>query len=88
MSTMTMNCDIALSLLPAYGDGELDLVQSLELERHLQSCPACTDDGSTANKVYVTLATPARKVFLTSLNLAVSDDGASTVTQAFDKTWA
>jgi hypothetical protein len=55
-----------------------------------KSCPSasCTDDGSSANKVYVTLATPIRKVFLTSLNLAVSDDGASTQQQAFDKTWA
>jgi len=53
-----------------------------------KNCPACDDDGSTANKVYVTLATPIRKVFLTSLNLAVSDDGATNQQQAFDKTWA
>jgi hypothetical protein len=52
-----------------------------------KSCPNCTDDGPTANKVYVTLAPAVRKVFLSSLHLAVSDDGATNVTQAFDKTW-
>jgi anti-sigma factor RsiW len=41
MSPTTMNCETALSLLPAYGDGELDLAQALELERHIESCPAC-----------------------------------------------
>lgn len=39
MSTMT--CEEALALLPAYGDGQLDLPQALALERHLDGCPAC-----------------------------------------------
>ncbi|MBV9122280.1 MAG: anti-sigma factor [Planctomycetes bacterium] len=30
------------TLIHGYVDGELDLVRSLEIERHLQECPACT----------------------------------------------
>lgn len=37
----TMNCEEARGLLPAYGDGELDLPHALALERHLDGCPAC-----------------------------------------------
>jgi anti-sigma factor RsiW len=36
-----MNCDRMRELLDPYLDGELDLVTSLSLERHLQECPAC-----------------------------------------------
>ena len=36
-----MNCEEARGLLPAYGDGQLDLPQALALERHLDGCPAC-----------------------------------------------
>jgi len=35
----TMNCEEALQLLPAYGDGELDL--PLALEQHVDGCAAC-----------------------------------------------
>ena len=52
------------------------------------SCPKCTEDGSSSHKVYVTLATPLRKVFLTSLKFAVADGGAADQTAAFQKTWA
>jgi hypothetical protein len=52
------------------------------------SCPNCTEDDSTSHKLYVTLATPLRRVFLTSLHLAVSDDGATDEPTAFQKTWA
>jgi len=37
-----MNCKEAENLVPAYADRELDLVPSLELEKHLDSCPACS----------------------------------------------
>jgi anti-sigma factor RsiW len=37
-----MDCQEAQELLHAYVDDELDLVTSLEVERHLQECPACT----------------------------------------------
>jgi hypothetical protein len=60
--------------------------------RHMpdgNSCPSCTTDGSTQHKVYVTFATPiVSPVFLTSLHLAVSNDGATTQQEVFDKTWA
>jgi hypothetical protein len=53
------------------------------------ACPNCTSDGSTQHKVYVTYATPVSSpVFLTSLHLAVSNDGATSLQEVFDKTWA
>jgi anti-sigma factor RsiW len=36
-----MTCSEAGTLLDAYMDGELGIERSLELERHLESCPAC-----------------------------------------------
>jgi anti-sigma factor RsiW len=36
-----MSCDDLQELIHGYVDGELDLVRSLEMERHLQECPAC-----------------------------------------------
>ena len=36
-----MNCQEARSLLDAYIDGELDLIRSLEFERHLEECSQC-----------------------------------------------
>ena len=35
-------CDETRTLLHGYLDGELDMVHSLALARHLQSCPTCT----------------------------------------------
>jgi anti-sigma factor RsiW len=37
-----MNCDRVQLLLNGYIDGELDLVSSLDIEQHLQSCAACS----------------------------------------------
>lgn len=36
-----MNCKDAQNLLQAYADQELDLLNSLEMDQHLGSCPAC-----------------------------------------------
>jgi len=36
-----MNCEETQALLSAYVDGELDLVRSLEIEKHIETCPAC-----------------------------------------------
>jgi anti-sigma factor RsiW len=36
-----MDCESQRDLLPAYVDGELDLVRQLEIEAHLSACPAC-----------------------------------------------
>ncbi len=59
--------------------------------RHMRdgdSCPQCTADGSTANKVYATLDTPTQPLTYTTLKLALSSDGAATQADAFTKTWA
>jgi anti-sigma factor RsiW len=37
-----MTCKDVRDLIDAYADGELDLVRSLEIEEHLQDCPACS----------------------------------------------
>lgn len=37
-----MDCREIQNLLDGYFDGELDLVGNLEIERHLQDCPVCT----------------------------------------------
>ena len=36
-----MSCHETKAFIDAYMDGELDLVRSIELERHLNECPAC-----------------------------------------------
>ncbi len=36
-----MSCDDAHRLLEAYVDGELDLVRGIEIEKHVEGCPAC-----------------------------------------------
>ena len=36
-----MSCEDTQVLLTAYVDGELDLVRCLEIEKHLETCPAC-----------------------------------------------
>src|SRR5258708_6522687 len=37
-----MNCSEAQPLIDAYIDGELDLITSVAVERHLKDCPNCT----------------------------------------------
>lgn len=39
-----MNCAENRLLLHAYTDGELDLVRSLEVEEHIHTCAACTNE--------------------------------------------
>jgi len=36
-----MQCKECMALLPAYLDGELDLMQSIEVEKHLETCDTC-----------------------------------------------
>ena len=38
-----MTCHDIAALLPGYLDSELDLIHSLEVERHVASCAACTE---------------------------------------------
>lgn len=48
----------------------------------------CAAVGTSANKVYVTLAQPTvSTIYLTTLNLALSYDGATNPSQAFENTW-
>ncbi|HUH93166.1 MAG TPA: anti-sigma factor [Casimicrobiaceae bacterium] len=62
-----MNCDQALNLLPTYSDGELDAVQSAEIEKHVLGCAECAarrDELATLrsrirNEVPYYAATPA-----------------------------
>jgi anti-sigma factor RsiW len=42
-----MNCDQIKPLLHACADGELDLVNTLEVERHLQNCAACAAENKS-----------------------------------------
>lgn len=42
-----MTCDETQSLIHAYVDGELDLVRSLEIDRHLAGCAACARVAKT-----------------------------------------
>ena len=37
-----MNCDNVREMLDSYQDGELDLANHLEIERHLEDCVACS----------------------------------------------
>jgi anti-sigma factor RsiW len=37
-----LNCNDVQSLLDAYMDGELDVVRSVEIEQHLQTCAVCS----------------------------------------------
>lgn len=46
-----MTCHQAVSLLDIYLDGELTPPSSVELERHLASCPACTIELESAKKL-------------------------------------
>jgi anti-sigma factor RsiW len=54
-----LECAEIASLLPAYGDGELDLVHSLEVEQHLRDCPACSRVLQGQQALRTALADPA-----------------------------
>src|SRR5947209_5055500 len=42
MRTRNVDCSDMRDLLHPYLDGELDLVRTLDVERHLRECPACS----------------------------------------------
>jgi predicted anti-sigma-YlaC factor YlaD len=46
-----MNCKKAILRLSAFQDGELSVLQSRRLERHLESCAACQSELATLNKL-------------------------------------
>jgi predicted anti-sigma-YlaC factor YlaD len=46
-----MNCKKVILRLSAYQDGELSVLQSRELERHLESCAACQAELGALNEL-------------------------------------
>ena len=50
-----MNCKEALNLLHAYGDGELDLVRSLDVEQHLNRCEGCSQEHRSLHALRATI---------------------------------
>lgn len=50
-----MNCQEMNPLLHAYVDGELDLMRSLEVERHLKSCANCAAAKRSLQSLHSTL---------------------------------
>ena len=54
-----MNCDEIADVLHPFADGELDLVRSLAVERHLQACPACAAAVKDLQALRGALAEPA-----------------------------
>ncbi|HET7112577.1 MAG TPA: anti-sigma factor [Pyrinomonadaceae bacterium] len=46
-----MSCDETPDLIHGYLDGELDLVKSMEVEKHLQDCDACTQTHQAIRSV-------------------------------------
>jgi anti-sigma factor RsiW len=54
-----MSCEEFADLLHPFVDGELDLVHSLAVERHLHACPACAAAVKEIQALRETLASPA-----------------------------
>jgi anti-sigma factor RsiW len=54
-----VNCEEIADLLHPFADGELDLVRSLTVERHLQTCPACAAAAKGVQALRGALAEPA-----------------------------
>jgi anti-sigma factor RsiW len=46
-----MSCDATPDLIHGYLDGELDLVKSMEVEKHLQDCDACAQTHQAIRSV-------------------------------------
>jgi anti-sigma factor RsiW len=50
-----LNCRETQTLIHGYVDGELDLMKSLEIEQHLQECPACAQAHTSLQAVRATI---------------------------------
>jgi mycothiol system anti-sigma-R factor len=46
-----VSCDLTQRFVPGYLDGELDLVRTIEMERHLTDCPACAQKLESQREV-------------------------------------
>ena len=51
-----MDCSEAQSLLSAYLDHELDLIRSLEVEKHLKDCVVCSENYKAHQSVSKVIA--------------------------------
>lgn len=56
---MTVQCEEANALLSAYLDRELDLLRSLEVERHLDTCGSCAATGKAQRHLSAGLRDPS-----------------------------
>jgi anti-sigma factor RsiW len=74
-----VNCQETQNLIHAFLDGELDLVKSLEIEEHLQGCPACSQTyqnhqalrtAMNAGSLYFRSPAPLRKHIQVALRQA------------------
>ncbi len=54
-----MNCQEIQTMLHAYSDGELDAAGSLEVEKHLQTCPICRQAQKNQSVLKKAIATGA-----------------------------
>lgn len=53
-----MNCAECNPLLAPYADRELDLINSLSIEQHLKSCPACAELVQQVQSIHLALQNP------------------------------
>jgi anti-sigma factor RsiW len=79
-----VNCKETQDLIHGYLDGELDLINSLETEKHLKNCPACSQNYASQQELRRTLSNsdlyfraPPETVAL--LRAAVFGDGKSKI---------
>jgi anti-sigma factor RsiW len=55
-----LNCQDAQKVLHGYVDGELDLMKNLEIEEHLQQCPACAQAHQSLQSLRAAIRSEAR----------------------------
>lgn len=53
-----MTCEETRGLLSPYADGELDVVRALDIECHLEGCPACAADLERTRSLSAALGDP------------------------------
>ena len=59
-----MNCDEAGTMIHAYLDGELDVLHSLEMDRHIAECAACSTAAHRIESVRTAVRDQARATLL------------------------
>jgi anti-sigma factor (TIGR02949 family) len=56
---MNMDCQSIQQRLHAYADGELDVLQSAEIDAHLAGCPECARSLEAIDQIKIAVANPA-----------------------------